>query len=219
MRVTLFLGAGFSAPFGHPVMDRFFDVVASNPRLSPQDQDLLATLILEARRANSFLESSPKNLEDILSLAMMGERLGMDAGGRSDHLKKIIQKAYTKLRAPKNYWDLHNEYSLEQLLGFDLNSLAGNLSIVTTNYDLNIECSCYIRGQQMDPGFEIKRLPLPKGVHAISSYYRTNAIPLLKLHGSVNWFLSEGGPLVDDSMVPVISRSFAGRSDSQLPYP
>ena len=66
MKIVLFLGAGFSAPFGLPVMDKFTRVAHDSGRLSKEDLEFLDELIREARSANAFLISSPTNLEDIL---------------------------------------------------------------------------------------------------------------------------------------------------------
>src|SRR5437016_5805381 len=106
MRVTLFLGAGFSAAFGHPVMDSFLGFADASPRISNEDRDLLGRLILEARRANSFLESSPTNLEDILTFSEMGERLALTDGGgnRTERLKQLIQRIYTTAPPSATYW-------------------------------------------------------------------------------------------------------------------
>lgn len=221
MKITLFLGAGFSAYFGHPVMDRFFGFARECQRLTKEDIELMDALILESRRANSFLESSPTNLEDILSFAVMGERLqgpGLGAS-RSDRFRVILHKVYTKLSTADSYWELHGKHSIAKLLGADFPSLADSLRIITTNYDLNVECSFHIHGQQLDPGFKISQLPLPPSVPVVSRYYRTGAIQLHKLHGSVNWFPADGSLLVDDSMVLVQSTRRTGPSDSQLPYP
>ena len=68
MRVVLFLGAGFSVPFGLPTMDQFFAAAESSKRISDEDKTFLNELRLESRQANSFLQSSPTNLEDIRGL-------------------------------------------------------------------------------------------------------------------------------------------------------
>jgi hypothetical protein len=66
MNIVLFLGAGFSAPFGLPTMNQFLEEVSRSDRITPEDREFIGQLVLEARRANSILESSPTNLEDIL---------------------------------------------------------------------------------------------------------------------------------------------------------
>ena len=75
MRIVLFLGAGFSKEFKLPVMNEFFAFADSSRKLDDQEKKLLNRLVLDARRANSFLQSSPTNVEDILSFCVMNDRL------------------------------------------------------------------------------------------------------------------------------------------------
>lgn len=220
MNLALFLGAGFSAPFGHPVMNAFLGHADASKRISDDERAFLGKIILEARRANSFMESSPTNLEDILTFSEMGERLGLTkegAGNRGEQLKEILRKIYTDPGSLQNYWDRYKV--IETVLRHKLVEIKDNLSIITTNYDLNVESTCVALRLPVDPGFEIVRVKPP--VSSIEQqYYIKGGVRVYKLHGSVNWYVSGSPPgvLVDDSIVPVTS-SFDDPKHRTLPYP
>lgn len=220
MNLTLFLGAGFSAPFGHPVMDDFLSFADSNKRLIDDDRSFLGRLVLEARRANSFLESSPTNLEDILTFSEMGDRLGLaeDAENRSLRFRQILQKIYTTTPPASDYWSRYS--SLQSLIGTVPREFKGNLSFVTTNYDLNIESACISLRTQTNPGFTL--LQADSGNVRSSHYmYASSGIPLYKLHGSVNWYSCEQEPgiKVENRIVKVFGGSDDDEHGHSLPYP
>ena len=194
MNITLFLGAGFSAPFGHPVMNNFLDNATAGHRIEDQEKQFLDRLILEARRANGFLENSTVNLEHILSFAVMGDRLGLyrETGEpKAVTLKKILQRIYTSYRETQKYW---SQFSiLSNFLGFDLGENRHKLSFITTNYDINIESALNWLRVYCNPGFDLKHAQR-KG----SGLYSKNGIMTFKLHGSVNWFEKNDGHLIID---------------------
>jgi hypothetical protein len=218
VNVTLFFGAGFSAAFGHPVMDEFLGFADSCKSLDDGDRTFLGKLVLEARRANSFLENSPTNIEDILSFSEMGERLRLTEEGedRNRRLRSIIQRIYTSIPPAKDYWERFR--SLENLLGRKPLEFAGSLSLITTNYDLNIESACASLGARVDPGFELRRIT-DGYVQVVHQCYAEAGISLSKLHGSVNWYASEEEPgiKVDDRVVRV--GDLFEEAQRSLPYP
>ena len=199
MKIVLFLGAGFSAPYDLPVMNRFLAVAERSGRLTADQKALLRELTIEARQANSFLLSSPTNLEDILSFAMMGERLwgGTEEGSRLRGVRRILQRVYTEVGDLSVFWSRYD--ALRRFLGFEPRELQHELRIVTTNYDLNAECALRHLSMYAHPGF-----PAPAG-----NFYQEVGVPVYKLHGSVNWFAAskDGGKLdVDQDIVEVRSR-------------
>lgn len=219
MKLTLFLGAGFSAAFGHPVMDSFLEFTDTCDRLTNDDRGFLDKLVLEARRANSFLESSPTNLEDILSFSEMGERLGLTDPdeNRGNRLREIILRVFTTTPPAREYWSRFSV--LRDFLGADLRDFKGELSFITTNYDLNIESACLSLRSCMNPGFVLSRVGRGR-VQVAQKLYDPTGIPLYKLHGSVNWYEdgnSESGLVVDDQVVYV--RSFEDEGPQTLPSP
>jgi hypothetical protein len=144
MRIVLFLGAGFSKPFGLPVMNEFFSVARDSARLNDEELNLVRQLLLESRRANSFVESSPRNLEDVLSLAVMGDRLALDSqGNRADLLRRVLRKIYTTFDGkPEQYRHRYDDFG--HFVGVNFAGVyepTHSISIVTTNYDLSIERS------------------------------------------------------------------------------
>lgn len=203
MKLTLFLGAGFSAPFGHPTMNTFLGFADSCKRITKDDRAFLGSLVLEARRANSFLESSPTNLEDILSFSEMGDRLKLTDKDedRNSRLRSIVGRIYTAIPPVEKYWPRY--HSLATLIGNKPDDLKReDLSFITTNYDLNIESACYHLGAPVDPGFNLCQTD--KGnVQVTGRLYQTGGIPLYKLHGSVNWYPIEEEPglAVEDRVV------------------
>ena len=205
MNLVLFLGAGFSAPFGHPVMNEFLGIAEGSDRLTDADRAFLHKLILEARRANSFIETSPTNLEDILSFYVMGERLRLENGDADEtghKLRTIIRKVYTEAPMAKDYWARYQP--LQRVIGHKPSEFPGSLSIVTTNYDLNIESAFFSLGSSVDPGFSLNRIDAK--FQKTGKLYSERGIPLFKLHGSVNWYgdeTNETGIVVDDWVVKV----------------
>ena len=204
MNLTLFLGAGFSAAFGHPVMDTFLGFADSCKRLTDEDRSFLGRLVLEARRANSFLESSPTNLEDILSFSQMGERLGLIPSGedRSLRLREIVQRIYSTVPPVGDYWPRYE--ALKKLIGVEPKEFKGTLSFVTTNYDLNIESACVSLHVKANPGFVLNRIT-GGNVMVATQCYDPAGIALYKLHGSINWYEAdeEPGLKVEDRVVLV----------------
>ncbi len=213
MSLVLFLGAGFSVPFGLPTMDGFLDFADASTRLEGDDKSLLSQLILEARRANSFLESSPTNLEDILSFSVMGERLslGKPEENRGERLRRIVQRVFTSAKSAASFWAQYER--VPKLLGSRQHGPRPDVTFITTNYDLNIEAACQHAGWYSNPGFELHRSELDR-VSISGSLYHDQGIPLFKLHGSVNWYLDSSaasGVVVEDRIV-----NMAG--GGRLPY-
>lgn len=205
MNVVLFLGAGFSAEFGHPVMNNFLSFVDATPRLSAAEKTLVERLIIEARQANSFLEGSPTNLEDILSFAVMAERLNLledeeqedeDAIGRtteptgallsrSSDIQRILQRVYTTAAAPENYWEQYANFW--NFVGMEPRNREHQLAIVTTNYDINVESALRRQGYSANPGVAFRQIADAR-TNGNNVLYAETGIPLFKLHGSVNWY-------------------------------
>jgi hypothetical protein len=203
-------------------MDAFLEFADACKRLTDDDRNFLGRLVLDARRANSFLESSPTNLEDILSFSEMGDRLGLSKEGenRSSQLRSILQKIYTtiplkKFSSAKSYWDRYS--GLATLIGKKPGEFGGALSLVTTNYDLNIECACRVLNTMVDPGFELRKIT-EGNVDVVDNFYETGGTPLFKLHGSVNWYPDNDPPEISVEDRIVYSTGSA-EDNSQLFFP
>ena len=208
MRAVLFLGAGYSAPFGNPTMNQFMGYAAKT--LDSTEREFLGELALEAARANRMLESSPTTLEDILSFAVMGDRLrlyGDDGQERSPPLRKILQHIYSRIDFPddytQSYWGRFK--ALKRFLDtFELDLQSHIAAVVTTNDDLNAESAISFLGSraalpfeydvlelpqnwQRDQGHTLYEPPLGEGMRRVK-----DGTPLYKLHGSVSWFARRG---------------------------
>jgi hypothetical protein len=171
-------------------MNNFHVAAEATASITDPEREFLRELLLEARKANSFLESDPSNLEDILSFAVMADRLYLaDNESRGEKIRRILFKVYTKIHEPGAFWKKFDDFA--DFLTFDFRKNENNLFIVTTNYDLNIECALHRLSMYASPGFELK---------SAGPFYRTNGVPLFKLHGSVNWFENEE----DDSYFEVV---------------
>jgi len=204
MRLVLFLGAGFSAPFGHPVMRQFNSFAQDSNRISDEEKSYLSELLRATRRANGMLASEAANLEDILTFALMRKRLDFEETiehSESITIEKIIAKIYTSTPLSGGFWERYNAFT--QFLRLFQNFKGHELSIITTNYDINAECALYQMGKRAS-------LPLPYETHSGGSYidegnslYSEKGVKLFKLHGSVNWYSKVQGDhyTVADQMV------------------
>ena len=93
-------------------------------------------MVLDARRANSFLESSPTNLEDILSFTVMGDRIGIydDTNEpKAPKIKYILHRIYSTIKNLEGFWN--NLGQFQNLIGLDPRTIKDEISFVTTNYD------------------------------------------------------------------------------------
>ena len=77
--VVYFLGAGFSAPFGIPVMSKFLEESKNMFSKNPDDYKHLKRIfekINKMDKINRFYSMDVYNIEDVLSILEMDERLG-----------------------------------------------------------------------------------------------------------------------------------------------
>lgn len=203
MKLVVFAGAGFSAAFGLPVMNSFLGFADASDRLSVDDKALLGRLILEARRANSFLESSATNLEDILSFSEMGDRLGLapaDEKSRSERVRGIVERVFTSAPISAEYWSQFD--NVRRIIDYPAHETPQDVTFITTNYDLNIEIACHRAGWRATLGTPLQRFR--DEWHSVGQLYHDTGVPIYKLHGSVNWFPSDDkkdGLLVNDVVV------------------
>jgi hypothetical protein len=201
--VVLFLGAGFSREFGLPVMREFPDIARVHPRVGEPARRVLSELLIEAREANSFLKSEARNIEDVLSFAEMGNRLGLNDGTRPAVIRRMLQAVYSspptgdldkKARRLATMLGYSTDKELQVIAEFQ----SKGLSVVTTNYDLN-------------PEFLLRKMHLFVRLGAADadtfnvppnmaySQHLDEAVPIFKLHGAVNWFeASEANTIIVD---------------------
>jgi hypothetical protein len=224
MNIVLFLGAGFSAAFDLPVMNDFLSFADSSQKLSDEEKGFIGRIVLDARRANSFLQSSPTNLEDILSFSVMADRLsrnGNSPESQNYKIKSILQKLFTQVVTVNNFWERYD--SFKTFLSCDpRDNSKYNLSIVTTNYDLSIECALTRQQLKTNPGFMMIQDEVNSNRLQVRNNFYTNnyGIPVYKLHGSVNWFEiadNENSFTVEGRIVAVVG-NFEDHGEKSLPY-
>lgn len=211
VKVVLFLGAGFSRQFGLPVMTEFPDYARAHRRVDPEAAKLLSEVILEARGANSFLKSHPKNIEDILTFSEMSVRLGLDDGRRTKTLRRILQTVYgdppreALTRAARQLCSML-EFPFDPASRASEDFTLEDLSVITTNYDLlpeallhEIGCAAKLACSDGGNTFTMK------GSSWLYSQANPGAIPIFKLHGSTNWS-NDGEHILVDNII----RQFQG---------
>jgi SIR2-like protein len=219
LKLVLFLGAGFSRPYGLPTMTEFLAASQDSTRVSGEEKQLVDELFLEARHANSFLQSDPTNLEDVLSFSVMGDRLKIaEPTGvpRAARLKRLIQRIYTTPGEPQKYWDQFR--NLEHFLGVSRGTqLPYELAVVTTNYDVCSEAALARLG--VGTRLEVAATRSGHGQPMVTgSLYAPTGVPVLKLHGSVNWFENaeaQGGIVVDER---VVKAGILSEHPGEIPY-
>lgn len=199
MNIVVFAGAGFSAPFGFPVMNNFFSTSRTISGLTEKQIEILDEIIGESNQANRIVNTSPTNLESVLSMAVMGDRLGIGKE-RNDDILKIIGKVYRSVNVFSNYW--HQFEKLETMLGFSIEENFSSIKFITTNYDLCIESALFHSKVSIESFFDFKEDPSGH-INVFGDFHKsyTKKVPLFKLHGSVNWFESENGIIVDNRIV------------------
>lgn len=217
MSVVLFLGAGFSAPFGLPVMSNFLMRASRCKRLDTEDKELLNKLVLHARKSNAFLQSSPTNLEDTLTMAVMAERLKLPIAQEVPlrKLRTILAKVLSDHGSPELAIAKLNPFR-KLLEPITSRSDTGGFSIVTTNYDLCVEAGCEIVRLRPELPFEYD-LP-PNGQQRKEPMSSSRCFPLLKLHGSINWLensLDQTRLFVDELQ----ARVFTAEGEVPIPSP
>lgn len=189
MSKVLFAGAGFSAPFGLPVMRNFFDKALDSKLLSDSDKQLLDEVRRSARQANAVLQGDNADLEHILSFATIFPN-DNEILPRLQRILSIVMTSYKSIGKDSL---LFQEPSTTGLL--HLREVEG---IVTTNYDITCEC-LFLRSRN---GLRVS-LPGNPILHSASSNSQSlygNGPPICKLHGSVNWLTNDDGITeIDDS--------------------
>jgi hypothetical protein len=197
-------------------MDEFLSFAGRSDQLKEGDLHLLHQLLLEARRANAFLESSPTNLADIRSFAEMADRLALADGTRADRLRYVMQRVYATPGSRADTYLQRYQEPFRGLLGLDAFSrpmpaaVPMGLSFITTNYDHNIDSACHALGFATNPVFAFVRRTETR-VAVVGQLGSSNAgqsVPPYKPHGSVNWYAKpeEQSSEIDDQVVAVERR-------------
>ena len=96
MSLVYFLGAGFSAAYGSPVMNQFFSVARQSTLLKPEEKIFLVEVQRFAHMGVRLVTISRNNMEEILSFLEMAEQAGQ-VPPRLTELSKVGNKAIPPL--------------------------------------------------------------------------------------------------------------------------
>jgi len=192
MATTVFiLGAGASKQAGVPLMMEFLDSAYSlwkTGNVSESDKQFSEVFrgIGELQRVHSKSQLDIQNVESVFSAFEMAKTLRKFGGYKSEEIdsligsmKTVIVKTIEKtLNLPVISQAVSPPVPYEPFAEMisRLRSEASpkqNIAIITFNYDLALDYTFYYKGIGVDYGFG--------GTPSESS------IPLLKLHGSINW--------------------------------
>jgi hypothetical protein len=185
------LGAGASRDGGAPLMFDFLDAARELQRLQlvndrQADFDLVFKAIASLQRVHSKSRIDLNNLEVVFAAFEIASVIGALPGLADDEVARLVpamralitrtfeerldfNRSGTYREAPQPYWHF------AELLGYLLEQAypAQTLAIITFNYDVGVDFAVRRRRYNIDYAFESPNSP---------------SIPVLKLHGSLNWF-------------------------------
>jgi NAD-dependent SIR2 family protein deacetylase len=212
--IVFFLGAGFSCDAGLPVMSRFgeeadpkaFSLERLDREMTPELTKAAATYsqfrdLLVARSALS--EESAGNIEKLFCVAEALREAGASSislDGREVDLETIVTDLRTWIWKVYHQLPFHNERKkartrLETYSAFidclKESGVASRMTVLTTNYDIVFEWVAHRAGLQCSyplPSAEACAVGAGPERFATISSSRTDAVPILKLHGSINYF-------------------------------
>lgn len=212
-KVVFFVGAGFSAPFGLPVMANFIDMARD---LYFSDPEKYATvgktleLIHKYSNTKNYLNINLHNIEDLLSIAYMEQVINgknkKDIQLINEFIRTVIIE-YTTDVSNGMYWFAHyianvkftngDVYRTTYLNNERVDSYKkifnGKISqnsafgVVSLNYDLLIENALTSISDNIGRYYKLSETP-----NIVEEYYKpvknnkANGIPFAKLHGSID---------------------------------
>ena len=219
--VVFFLGAGFSADLGLPVMKDFQSaseieykfLSKENPSIKPAVQLFLDSYRFYTdfseivKRAGKFIKVDSNNIEDIFCVEesfLNSGILAQELNGENRHMEDVslhigfwLWNMYKQCPSLDNRKGKANEGAIyEDFFGFLKENISERMAIITTNYDL--VCEYYMNKKEVklsypipDSKFKDVRLRGKENFY-IESNTTFDSVPLCKLHGSVNYFENNG---------------------------
>lgn len=188
---SILLGAGASYAYGVPMMREFYCdfLTLINERYSACAQ-LAETLATRRGGEKQDLETLMTDLQMVIGIAPGLSKLGLEDSKVAEHVKRAEEL--------RGYLDA---YIIDTCERFDrsrssvetaeLLSLRefGPLWVFTTNYDRVLENACIVARVDYSDGFsQAEGAPV-----ADWSGTFTQGVRIVKLHGSVNWYIDEKG--------------------------
>ena len=198
MKTVFILGAGASAQAGAPLMTNFLDRAYDNLRLKVEgvvearkEFEDVFNAIAELQGVHSKAYLDLDNIEIVfgaiemaLLLKKLGNREYEDIEKLRDSLVTLIYKTLeSSIPFPVSESRIYPPQPYGKFCDM-LNTIEKNqprqdphkFSFITFNYDLCLDFALHYSGRSYD--------------YCLTSKINTNASPLLKLHGSINWGLS-----------------------------
>lgn len=202
--VALFLGAGFSKSWGLPLSSEIMDMESVRKKVFPGKWQRKLLVDIErvwkstVDKHNGVFDDFAR-LPEITSTEMLTSFLSLRLSSEHWHVGTAHETRWATGDHIRKRKDVPHEYR-NFLSAF---SRANLLGIVTTNYDIVVEKLLGPRPSGRMGGFNygIAEEQLLSR-HAVSSQWSygpvivSGVIPLLKLHGSLNWALSDDRSLV-----------------------
>jgi hypothetical protein len=210
-KVVYFLGAGFSAPLGLPVMANFLirskDLYFSDTKKYQHFENIFK-MIDSMAKAKNYYEVDLFNVEEILSLLEMEDYVGSSTHKESyiRYLRDVILALTPAFTPTSNHPQRANHiFTLDlavdkyaafvaNLFGLDWLLIDGEISkvsrnkgtpayaVISLNYDLVLESSLDLVQLRLE-GLESRGLQFAK---TLEEAQREDFVPFAKLHGSVD---------------------------------
>lgn len=212
--LVIFAGAGVSVGAGLPTMLSFSHAVRTCSSLSVEEKLDFDRIQIACSPFTALTGASSRNLEDLasfLSVMKLSRPSFSFAGCNGRHTPEtalqLLMKCIAQVCSPANHG---YRCTVGRLI--DQTVPSANVTMVTTNYDMNIELSAYALGvvPQVSPWIHEKAasgtVEAPStdtmSLYGCTGRTDTNAgesyLRLFKLHGSVNWRQCKGGLSVED---------------------
>jgi NAD-dependent SIR2 family protein deacetylase len=183
----LIVGAGFSKPFGGPLLDEIFS--PSFAARSPAIQDALATIA--AMAAETDADGTPVGMEAAFTLLWEGQYSGQtfEVAGTQWSGRELLRQLRVHLTSVASEVRLDLRKPLDSKLVDFLKKLtqeSRSLTVVSFNYDTLIE-DCFDRSGLVYSYGNRRALRFVDGARekALDKYLPDAEV--LKLHGSINW--------------------------------
>ena len=185
---VLILGAGASKLAGVPLMNDFLDVARDLlilNQIGEYEENFKAVFkgISKLQLVHSKSQLDIQNVEFVFAAFEMAKTLGRFPNYSADDIDFLVKSmqllilgtiqttfripfCHSGITAPAPYNDFANHI-------FDARNNKQSIAVITFNYDM-----------ALDLAFNLKGIPIRYG---LQSNEKTTALPLLKLHGSLNW--------------------------------
>lgn len=178
------LGSGASVPYGLPTMSGLASVLRKD-----------ALLQVEKDAAKLFSDMDSVGLEAAIDNSLLSENA-------KNQIRKLtwdcINKADLALFGDKDLED--RMQSLVQLIKKIITASPNQITVVTTNYDRLSEYATDLYGASTVTGFEgnlfRKFYGFSDSVNNKRIVARERVVKILKVHGSLDWFMAEDGSII-----------------------